>query len=126
MKLTYYYRYVSINKDNLIVNQGKEYEMNIAVVDVAGKRRVKLTQSKKEDQEKIALGANEKLLAFFDTSALYGRFPQLKQFDALVLSGMGNVFKAKEIIEELLAIALELGGQLKVAEKVLSAEQPAA
>jgi hypothetical protein len=83
--------------------------MNISVIEVNGKKTVRLTQSKKEEQEKILLKPGERLVTFLDTSDLYKKYPKLQQVDTFLLAGFGQMMRAKEIIEELLTIAFDLG-----------------
>jgi hypothetical protein len=87
--------------------------MNIVVVEVGGKKCVRLTQSKNEGQEGIGLKEGEKLLLFCDTSPIYSRYPNLKKVDAFMLAGLGKAMQIKPIIEELLTMTLDLGFQLK-------------
>ena len=91
--------------------------MNIVVVEVAGKKSVRLTQSKTEEQESLGLKEGEKVLLFCDTTPVYERYPNLKKVDAFMLAGMGKVMQVKQIVEELLTMAFELGRQLKEEKK---------
>jgi hypothetical protein len=94
--------------------------MNIIVVEVGGKRSVRLTQSKNEGQVALALKGDEKLVLFCDTTPVYTRYPSLKQVDAFMLAGIGKVMQVKQIVEELLTLSFDLGRKLKEKEAVQS------